>query len=252
MKRLVYLAILFLACQPNKEKPTYEKPDHHVKEITKVFDAHGGFERWTSMKSLSYELDGEQQLISLEDRKVLVKNEQRTIGFDGNEVWVMPDSVNASRARFYHNLYFYFYAMPFVLGDPGINYQVVEPKEMQGEVLNGIKVSYGDAVGDSPDDNYILWYDPASYQMKWLMYTVTYGKDESSDRYNLIKYPEWTDANGLRLPKKLQWHVYQNDSIGAIRGESVFTNIQINEQQPNANLFELPEGALIAPGPDVE
>ncbi len=243
--------VVFYSCQTNPKQTEDQPLRSFPEEVSKVFEAHGGYDQWTEMSALSYAMEnGEKQLISLKDRKVLIEGEERTIGFDGNEVWVQPDTADASRARFYHNLYFYFYAMPFVLGDSGISYEQLEPKEMQEEVLSGIKVSYGEAVGDSPDDNYILWYDPSTYQMKWLMYTVTYGKDGASDRYSLIKYPEWTEVNGLKLPKKLQWHVYKNDSIGDVRGEALFTDVLINKEVPNAQLFEMPEDAQVAPGPE--
>ncbi|HCX24677.1 MAG: hypothetical protein CMB80_27680 [Flammeovirgaceae bacterium] len=250
MKRIIWISILAIACQPTTEKAPYTNPTHHIAEITKVMNAHGGFEKWESMKTLEYELEnGETQLISLKDRKVLLENEQRTIGFDGTNVWVTPDTVDASGARFYHNLYFYFFAMPFVLGDPGITYEKVDPKEFKGETLSGVKISYGASTGDSPDDNYILWYDPSSYNMKWLMYTSTYRSGEPSDRFNLIKYNDWIDVNELKLPTRLQWHVYKNDTIGEVRGEALFANITLSVDEPVDSLFAMPSDAQIAPGP---
>jgi hypothetical protein len=258
MKNLTLLLIftLAIACQPNQEKTNtvaavavYERPDHHSELITKVFDAHGGYEQWSKMKTLSYTKGDEATITDLQSRKIRLETPKQTIGFDGENVWVTPDFVDASRARFYHNLYFYFYAMPFVVGDPGAFYEDVEPKEIKGKMYNGIKISYGENVGDAPDDNYILWYDLETGKMGWLMYTVTYRSGEPSDKFNLIKYDQWSEFNGIVLPTAIQWYHYKDGVVGAMRNEVIFSDIQITDQAPNSSLFEMPEGAQIAPFP---
>jgi len=83
--------------------------------------------------------------------------------------------------------------------------------------------------------------------MKWLMYTVTYRSGEPSDKYSLIAYENWSDFNGLRLPTSLKWYRFENDSVGAERGEVVFEEIKISEESPASSLFEMPAGAQIAP-----
>lgn len=251
MNRLLPILLILFGCQPKTQEATYQRPAHHTAEITQVMEAHGGFDQWQSMKSLSYELEnGEKHFISLDDRRVLVQGQEKTIGFDGDNVWVTPDTVDASGARFYHNLYFYFFAMPFVLGDPGIIYEKQEPRDFQGENLDGVKVSFGVSNGDSPKDNYIIWYDPTTYQMKWLMYTSTYHSRAPTDRYNLIRYTGWEDKSGLKLPTKLQWHVYKNDSIGEVRGEALFDQISLSSEKLDNSVFMMPEHAQIAPGPE--
>lgn len=257
MKNLTFLAILALviACQPKQQNetpketsPAYQRPEHHSESLTKALDAHGGYEQWSTMKSLSYSRGEETTLTNLQNRKIKLVSPDQTIGFDGQDVWVTPDSVDASRARFYHNLYFYFYAMPFVVGDPGVFYEDVEPMEIKEKTYKGIKISYGENVGDAPDDNYIIWFDAETNQMEWLMYTVTFRSGEPSDKYNLIKYAGWTEFNGLVLPTSLQWFQYDGESVGDPRGEAtVFQNIEITAESPDESFFEKPEGAQIAP-----
>ena len=257
MKKFLYssLVTFLFACQPTQkqaEEPkqgefTYTKPSHHSDTLTKVFNAHGGYEQWSKMKSLSYIKGEESTITNLQNRKIRLESPSQTIGFDGSEVWVTPDTVDASRARFYHNLYFYFYSMPFVVGDPGAFYEDVEPMELDGKQFNGIKVSYGDGIGDAPDDNYIIWYDQETNKMTWLMYTVTYRSGESSDQYSLIKYADWAEVNGLLLPTTFQWYQYQDGVVGNQRNEAKFEGVVINEEMPDDALFEKLEGAQIAP-----
>ena len=44
--------------------------------------------------------------------------------------------------KFYYNLMFYFYAMPFILADDGIVYEDVKPLDIEGKSYPGIKISY--------------------------------------------------------------------------------------------------------------
>ncbi len=258
MKKLTYLAsiVILIACQPSQKQEEapqeiiqeYKQPAHHSDNLNKVFNAHGGYEQWSKMRSLSYVKGDESTITNLQNRKIRLESPKQTIGFDGSEVWVTPDSVDASRARFYHNLYFYFYAMPFVVGDPGAYYEDVESIELDGKMYNGIKVSYNAGVGDAPDDNYIIWYDPESGKMEWLMYTVTYRSGEATDNYKLIKYGNWQETNGIVLPTSIQWFQYDGEVVGDTRGDAtVFENVQITEVSPEETLFDKPEGAQIAP-----
>ena len=243
------------ACQPStnsssSEKPisTYQSPAHHTELLSSVFDAHGGYEQWSNMKALSYSKGEEETITNLVNRKIRVSDPQRTIGYDGNEVWISPDSIDASRARFYHNLYFYFYAMPFVVGDPGAFYEEVPSRQIQGKNYRGIKVSYNEGVGDASDDNYILWIDPETSQMEWLMYTVTYRSQEPSEDYRLIKYDDWQTFSGVKLPTKLQWYNFEEGEAGEPRGDGVtFENIELATEAPADSLFEIPSNAVIAP-----
>ena len=258
MKQLsfFFLILILASCQPEQkstedsgaEITTYESPAHHSESLTKVLDAHGGYEQWSKMKSLSYLKGEETTVTNLQNRQIRLQSPNQTIGFDGNEVWITPDTLDTGRARFYHNLYFYFYAMPFVVGDPGAFYEDVAPKELGGKTYSGVKVSYGENIGDAPDDNYIIWYDQESGKMEWLMYTVTYRSGEPSDSYSLIKYDGWTEFSGVVLPTSLQWFQYDGESVGDPRGEAtIFQNVQLSEEAPDANLFVMPENAAIAP-----
>jgi hypothetical protein len=243
---LVFLSATLSQCKKAETETDAKSQPQNSESIEKVFDAHGGYNTWAEMQGLEFTLaNGERHQIELKSRKVLVEGEKRTIGFDGTDVWVVPDSLT-NGARFYHNLYFYFYAMPFVLGDPGIIYEDIDSRELFGMNLRGIKVSYGDGVGDSPKDNYILYYDDASKQMQALMYTVTFRSQEASEKFNLIKYDEWQDVAGILMPKKLQWYTYKNDSVGEMRNEVLFSEVTLSKTKPDDKIFLKPEGAGIA------
>lgn len=256
MKKIALLAIAFIALSScnNETTPKAQEvvvPKTPIKTfpttITKVLDAHGGFEKWNEMNNLCFTLPkGELEeihTVDLKSRKTRIETKDYTLGFDGNKVWLEQDTIafDPSRARFYHNLMFYFYAMPFVLSDDGITYTEVPPLKMDGKSYIGTKISYSDGVGDAPDDNYILYSDPDTNQMTWLAYTVTYGGDGPSERYSFIKYAKWETTNGLKLPTELQWYKAEDGKPTEIRNAMSFIKPSLTATKLDAQIFEKPE-----------
>ena len=259
---LLLLSLAFFACESPKQeaKESLAQPEatqtpaiparSFPEAMTQVLDAHGGYERWAKMGTLQYqkgEAEGaEKHSIDLQNRNVRIEGAGYTIGFDGSDAWVSPAEAEfKGSARFYHNLYFYFYAMPFVLSDPGISYSDAPALSYEGKDYPGIKISYGDGVGDSPEDNYILYYDPETYQMAWLAYTVTFRTQEESTSYSLIRYPEWQNVNGLRLPATLNWMTYENGEVGEVRNEVKFVNVRLDQGRPATRMFAKPTDARV-------
>jgi hypothetical protein len=93
--------------------------------LQELLSQHGGYNTWQQYKKLAYDLVGtdgtrEHQLFNLENRKTLIKKDSFfTIGYNGKEVWVMPQIEAMPRARFYYNLHVYFFGLPFFIADPG-------------------------------------------------------------------------------------------------------------------------------------
>ena len=257
MKKIVLFSLMTLlwACEGTKveqKKEETAKVDytaHHVEAIDKVFEAHGGYEQWSKLKTLAYEMGGSKTLVDLQNRYTRIDSENQTVGFDGEKVWVNPPSKNADRQRMTYNLMFYFYAFPFVVGDPGVNYEPLEPIELAGQTYNAVKITYNAGVGDAPNDQYIILSDQETNQMEWLMYTATFG-GEPSDRFNLIRYGGWQEVGGVKLATSLQWHRFADGVAGAPRGSAtVFENVRVSVEYPSMDNFRMPEGAVVAKDP---
>lgn len=228
-----------------------ESQSNYPEGINKMFDAHGTYKLWSDMQHMSFELlknerPNEKHTINLKSRKTLIESSGFTIGFDGKDVWMNKDGkFPIERARFYHNLYFYFYAMPFVLGDPGITYTKVNDLKFDGESYTGFMISYGENVGDSPDDNYFVYLDKKTHQMVWLGYTVTYGDDKPSTEIHYIKYVDWTSINGLLLPKTLQWYDSKMNLPNSPTNKAGFENVMVSKQEIEASKFMKPSDGII-------
>lgn len=251
---VLFLISFFGFSQINKEVskiPNVSITERFPEKLNRMFSAHGTYEYWDTMNQLSFDLlkkggATETHLVDLKSRKTLISSSKFTIGFDGNDVWMNAEGkFPIERARFYHNLYFYFYAMPFVLGDPGITYSKVKDLSFENKTYTGYKITYGSNVGDSPDDNYFVYFDKASQQMSWLGYTVTYGDDKPSTEIHYIKYTDWQKVNGLLLPKKLQWYDSENNLPVTPSNAADFENISVSEKMIEASKFVKPVDGLV-------
>ncbi len=253
---IVFVALLALSsCKKNTSENEVKvapevKAKEYPKNISSIFNAHGGLNTWNSMENLVFGMqkgeDMEMTTTALKSRQSVIETAHHKLGFDGTNVWLhnKDTATYKGKAKFYYNLMFYFYAMPFVLADDGITYSDAPALEVDGKQYPGIHISYDAGVGESPDDEYILYYDDETKKMAWLAYTVTYFSKEKATNYNLIKYADWQDVGGLQLPATLQWYVYEDGKVGDMRSERKFTNVTISKEMESA-LFAQPTDAVV-------
>lgn len=260
MKKIAVLLVAFTlisSCKNEKKIEDYTKENLDVStsvfpdNVTKVFNAHGGYDTWNAMSGLYYEIEREdfmeKHTVNLKSRKSIIEYKDHLLGFDGENVWLKDlDTVKfKSNPRFYYNLMFYFYAMPFILGDDGINYGEAKALEMDGKSYPGILITYESGIGESPEDEYILYYDPDTYKMTWLGYTVTYFSKEKSKEFHFIKYSDWQTVKGLVLPKTLQWYNYEDNKPTTHRNDVNFVNLKLSTDTPDDQIFAVAEDAKI-------
>ncbi len=228
----------------SKEEVIADRSGNFPEDIAAVFEAHGGIQTFDQMNTLIFEMvkpeGNEKHTTDLKTRHARIETDKFALGFDGNEAWLEQQDSTAFKGnpRFYHNLIFYFYAMPFVLGDEGISYEKVADLKIENASYPGYKISYGDGVGDSPKDNYFIYYDDATKKMKFLGYTVTFFSKETSEKISLIEYSDWNDINGLLLPKTLKWRAYKDGVVGEVRNERNFINAVANKEKLSKSLFK--------------
>lgn len=246
-----YCFTFLIACSPAEEK-TAETAQAYPDYFQEVLQAHGGLEQWQKMGTLQYRLlkedDPETHIIDLKSRKDLVKASNYLLGYDGEQVWVSPNKAAfpGKSATFYHNLYFYFLSIPFVLADPGVAYQQLENMELGGQQYRVIEVSFGEGVGDSPEDKYRLLINPETKRLEWLLYTSTFFGRQPSNKFNAQKYEDYQEHRGLLFPHTLTGYAYEGGQIGDVRYVNHFDQIQLKEEQPDQQQFAMPEQAEVA------
>lgn len=246
-------AIFFLACTSNIATKEIIAANKKImpKALLQGIEAHGGLERWYELETWAYSIDRnekpEHHFIDLKTRKALITHPDYTIGFDCKEVWITPDKAAFGKGspRFYHNLRWYFHAFPFVMADPGINYEVLPQKEMNGRTYDAIKISYNAGVGDAPDDYYIAHFDTETHQMYMLLYTVTYFQGKPGDKYNALIYDDWIKVNDLLVPRSMTGYKYADGKLGDKRYDRPFLDIELTTTPADQSKFEMPAGAEI-------
>jgi len=260
MKKISLLLVAIItmsSCKENVETDKTKTEEEVVvpskvypENVSNVFKAHGGLDKWNAMENVAFTMvKGENSEITttaLRSRESLIETAHHKLGYDGTNVWLQKKDTTSykGKPKFYYNLMFYFYAMPFVLADDGITYKDVEPLEFEGKQYPGVHISYDAGVGESDGDEYILYYDKETNKMAWLAYTVTFFSKEKSKKFSLIKYTDWENLSGLQLPSKLQWYTYADGVIGEVRREVAFTDTSISDKM-DARMFAKPEDAVV-------
>lgn len=262
MNKVLIAAIAFLvfSCKDvPKERIKIDTSDNMEIETTqnkypdnlfRVFEAHGGLNAYKEYRTLSFDMPkpdfAESQIIDLYKRTDKISTPEFSLGYDGTDVWLLDITGNyEGKPKFYHNLMFYFYTMPFVFSDTGLNYEEVQPLEIDGVPYPGYKISYNDGVGASSKDEYYLHYDADTFQMKWLGYTVTYYSKEVSNKISWINYGDWVIVNELLLPKAITWHVVENGEIKEPRSTVNFENTKLSKTAMPSDFYTKPENAKV-------
>ncbi len=253
----IFLSIILLASCKNDASQNETVPNdstikaqiNYPDALTKIFDAHGSLAKWKEMKSLSYEIvkegGNEKQVIDLVSRNERIEASSFKTGYNGNEYWLEADTSYKGNPKFYHNLMFYFYAMPFVLADDGIIYSETDPLVFEDEAYPGIRISYKSGIGESPEDEYFIHYNPTTYQMEWLGYTVTFFSGEKSKKVKWIRYNDWKLNNELLLPKSMTWYKLEEGQITDPRDPTEFVNISLSKEPTDPKMFEMTANAKI-------
>lgn len=255
----IVLALVFaVSCKeaPKKQMPEMETTKNETEalemdypeNLSMVLDAHGGLKNWRKKRNLSFTIPkpdaAETHSIDLYDRRDKIEMPTASMGFDGENVWLSDEGKSyEGNPAVYHNLMFYFYAMPFVLADDGINYADTEPLEFEGKLYPGIHVTYNDGVGASPKDDYYLYYDADTHQMAWLGYTFTFGSDERSEDVSYIRYADWAEVDGVMLPTVLTWYTNEGTTIKEAKDPLPFENIALSETDKPDGFYKMPENA---------
>jgi len=213
MKKIILLIVIaiIVSCK-NDFKPATQKQDINKENfpdaLAKVFEKHGGITTWRKAKTLSFNKGEEAHTSDLQSRKIVINSPKYSLGFDGKEIWLDQEDSTSFKGNkdFYYNLYFYFYAMPFVLADDGIIYEKVDDLIFEGTKYPGYKISFKANVGTSSDDNYKVYFNSETHQMEWLAYTVTFKAKEPNNEHHIIKYNKWENVDGLVLPNEITWY----------------------------------------------
>jgi hypothetical protein len=232
--------------------------------LQQTLDAHGGLDAFRGYGTLEYDFERstesstiqDRQTIDLSSRSVYIESEGYTLGYDGEVTWITPNAEALSYPAspgFYSSTYFYFFAVPFVFADPGVNAESDGQATVDGTTYDVVRISFDSGTGHAPDDRYVLYVDPETRRTKMLRYSVTYG-DMADDRApnSVLVYRAFQDAGGLTVPRRGTFHAWNGGDLGPEKASVTYTNVSFSPSRPDASLFEAPENAEIEEMPGGE
>ena len=174
--------------------------------------------------------------------------------YDGTTAWLSPADaqVPGPPPRFHVLTWPYFIAAPYKLNDPGTHHTLAENIKLRdNQQHTGVKVTFGEDVGDTPDDWYIAVSDPETDQLTAMAYIVTFGKDpqKAEASPSVILYSDFEDFDGV--PFATSWTFHQWDAeqgvTGEPKGHATLSNIRFVKVDDST--FAVPEGAAEATMP---
>lgn len=145
-----------------------------------------------------------------------------TLVFDGEKAWVASKNGGFPRARFHLLTWTYFMAAPFKLQDPGSKLAKGADQKLHGKALNTARLTFGEGIGDSPEDWYVVYKDPANHQLAALAYIVTYSKskDKANKAPHILTYEDPIKIDGVTLTKR--WRIYDWSAKKGAYGKALY------------------------------
>ncbi|WPJ95814.1 DUF6503 family protein [Coraliomargarita algicola] len=171
--------------------------------------------------------------------------------FDGNTAWVTPADAAAPKGRFHVLTWPWFIMAPFKMQGDGIHLSDLNSAEVEGKVYDTVLQTFGQDMGDTPDDWYRFYLDPKTQLVDAMAYIVTFGKDveTANQSPSILKYFDYVDADGPMIATRYEfwyWNPEQHTVVGdAPKGVGTVSNIRYTTKQ--AADFSVPTGARELP-----
>ncbi|MGA8854851.1 MAG: hypothetical protein WB492_11805 [Christiangramia sp.] len=251
MKRLSLLLILLLilSCKENKtEEKIPVEPDNGIGDGAtpppKVFSFSENIEEahnkaaFMMNEAIAFDIDlkfgGNTRLqgkvsMTANSSKVRVdKSDGTSLIYDGEQVYISPDTAKVDGARFDIFTWQYFFAMPFKLTDPGTVWEKQQPRILDSTKYETARLSFRSNIGDSPDDWYLIYKDPETNRLKAAAYIVTFSteKEKAEQHPHAIVYSDYKTIDDVAVATKWSFHNWDMEKgFGEKLGEASISNI---------------------------
>lgn len=205
--------------------------------IWQAIEAHGGLDQWFSQGPLAFQfnyqpLDGSTPRNTYEvadywsarTRHQMMPDTTVQYGWTGQEAWITPaDTEMPYNARFWSLTPYYFVGIPFVLADEGLSLEQLGEQTHEERTYDAVKITFGENVGDAPDDYYIVYIDQETKQVGVTRY--------------IVSYPGYFPDGGHMPEKFMDWTGYQ--TVGGITLAKGFDTYWWKEEQPAEHITEI-------------
>jgi hypothetical protein len=198
----------------------------------RAIEAHGGLRRGLGTGTLQFGFD--YRPLGQPDRRMNTLNEldvwraravhtergegaNAVLGWDGRHAWFTPKpEAFPSPARFWALTPYYFVGMPFVLADPGVQFERLPDVELEGAQFTAVRVTFAPGTGGASDDYYILSLGQADARLNALRYVVSYPgffPQGGHSPEKLMRYSEPVTVGGLIFAGRLDTYAFDPPTL---------------------------------------
>ncbi len=181
-------------------------------------------------------------------RAKMVTKDGKTVVYDGKTAWTtgQPDP----KDRFHVLTWPWFIMAPFKMQGEGITLEELETGDIRGVSYVTIKQTFGQDMGDAPDDWYRFFISPEEKRIAWMQYIVTYGKggNKGVDHSSVIEYHDFQNFEGIELSTRYTFYLWDDAAnqpeaepkgTGTVRNLK-FLPLNVDEFHPPAGAKEIP------------
>lgn len=164
---------------------------------------------------------------------------------DGDKAYCSPGLADNPSVRFDAYTWSYFFLFPYKLSDPGTHWAPYEPGPTEKE-FEAQKLTFGENIGDAPEDWYKVFVDPKSHYIQHAAYIVTMNKslEEAEADPHAIQYLDYEMLSGVPIARTWKFWGWQHDKgLTKQLGYANISNVKFIEKGIEDS-FEVPEGYI--------
>ncbi|MFT6396413.1 MAG: hypothetical protein ACJAYU_001156 [Bradymonadia bacterium] len=241
--------------------------------IAASIEAAGGLGRWYSNGPVQFRFryvpidrPGPDTVQTIDTWRSLAVHETTAaavsrFGWDGENAWSdIPQGIElGTNPRFWSLTPYYFVGVPFVLSDPGVTLAYEGEIDLEGRTWELVRATFGDGVGDAPEDFYVVLVDQETHRIGGVRYVVSYPgffPQGGHTPEKVLFYDGAQEIGGITLPetfRTLMWATAGEDGVeitgptGDVVTNTYLTDVSFHPELP-LSTFEIPEGATIQEG----
>jgi hypothetical protein len=180
------------------------------KLIAKVVEANGGKKALLKLKDVSFDYTFKVKDNNIEDiskERYIFNGEVSYADYTKRQVYALPQMPGDKYTQFFNGTSsiskidgkkiteqqpafighilrktnYYWFTMMFKLSDPGVNHKMLPSRSVDGISYKVVEMTFGENIGESSKDKYILYINPDTYLIDQFLYNATgFGVTEPS------------------------------------------------------------------------
>ena len=243
----LFLIFVLVGCGPAS---TTEK-ENLVKQIEKAHQK----DEFLSKKAIEFNinlsfggkerLNAKMTLLTNSTKGLLELNDSSKIYYTNEKVYHSPNLKNEKGVRFDAYTWSYFMLFPYKLSDEGTNWSAVEELKLADKNYNTQKLTFGQDIGDAPDDWYLVYSNPKTKIIEYAAYIVTAKKtvQEAEADPHAIQYTNYKTVNGVPLATEwVFWGWTKDKGLSKELGKATLSNFKFIAETDG--LFNAPSGYI--------